>query len=335
MINDLPSKDKFDSYVKLGLLKTQSHPELPLTIYRYSIFTNYDRLWNIVTLQARGIVMDEKGRCVIRCIRKFFNEDEPHALCEKPNAKAVTYYDKLDGSLIQVANDSEYGLIITSSCSFTSKHVGWAKKILERDGITKDDFRSGYSYIFELIHPENRIVVDYKGKECLVLIAVIENSTGLELKFDHESLKKFQKVDVIRDIEKHMDRNDVEGVVAKTGSHRYKMKTGEYVRLHRLMTDFTTKRVWEAMKEGSTLEFENMPEEFNLWLKTTIGGIKTAYDTIEQEILNAHEVSKHLTPKELGLSDVPYKGILFRIRSGQDYSEAIWKEIKPKGEIYE
>lgn len=328
---NIPSKSKLDEYVKMGLVRSQTHPTLPLTIYVYSELTSYERLWNNVTLNCRGLVVDDKDRCIVRCLPKFFNEDEPHALCELPYQHKPTVFDKLDGSLIQIVNDREYGLIITSKGSFNSDQSNWAKEIVN-EKYTVSDFETNKTYIFELIHPKNRIVLDYKGERKLYLIAVKHTETGSEFDIYSDKFNKFNKVSIVKDKEKHMSEL-VEGVVVKTKDHRFKVKTGEYVRLHRIVTDFTPKRVWEALKDDTSLEFENMPEEFEKWLNDTVTELKDNYATIENKAIQEYELTKHLTDKELGLTNnLKYKGLIFMIRNGKNPTQTIWKMIKPKKE---
>lgn len=330
-MSDIPSKSKLDEYVKMGLVRSQTHPTLPLTIYVYAETASFEKLWNSVTMLCRGLVVDDKGRCVVRCLPKFFNEDEQHALCDMPKGVKPIIFDKLDGSLIQVANDKEYGLIVTSKGSFTSDQAKWAQYIISKS-YTPDDFEAGKTYIFELIHPENRIVLDYGKTEALYLLAVKDTASGVEFDIHTNRFDKFLKVDIIPNLEAHMSQL-VEGVVVKTGEHRYKVKTGEYLRLHRIVTEFTPKRVWEALRDGDSLEFKNMPEEFDTWLKDTITELQSAFDALHSSAYSEYERTKDMTPKELGLSnDVELKGMVFMIRSNKDIAPAIWKMVKPKKE---
>ncbi len=334
MTNMLPSKEKFDAYQKIGLVERREHPSLPLYIYTYSILTNYERLWNRVTQQARGIVFDDKGECIVRCIPKFFNEDEPHALCEIPKGVEPTIYNKLDGSLIQVVNHPLYGLVVTSKGSFVSDHAKWAKQIIT-EMCDKEEygwFEEDKTYIFELIHPENRIVLDYGDTKTLYLLAVINIKTGLEFDIHSDRFEKFNRVEIITNLSEHME-NMVEGVVVKTGEHRYKLKTGEYLRLHRIVTDFTEKRIWEALSEGQELELNNMPEEFDKWYKETTAKLYTKYSLIKNEILKEFNEAKDLSDKELGLSDgFKHKGFIYLLRHDKDIDKPLWKLVKPKQE---
>jgi RNA ligase len=190
------------------------------------------------------------------------------------------------------------------------------------------------TYVFELIHPENRIVLDYGDRRGLVLLAVIETGTGRERNIYGPDFEAFNRVDrldpsALEDIARLGDDRLVEGVVANFAGHRVKIKTDEYVRLHRIVTNFTPKRVWEALSGGDSLEFENMPEEFQAWLDDTIKGFRDEFDAIRNEIDIEFERASTLTDKELGLSDgYRYRSQIFMLRRGKDVEPAIWKLIR-------
>jgi len=329
-MSSIPFKSKLDEYAKLGLVRSQTHPELPLTIYVYTEFTTHERLWNSVTRACRGLVVDDKDRCIVRCLPKFFNEGEEGAMIGLDPTLESVAYNKLDGSLIQVVNDKEYGLVVTSKGSFASDQAKWAMEIIA-EKYKLEDFDQDKTYIFELIHPENRIVLDYEGTRDLFLLAVVETHSGKE--FDiYGGFGKFPKTMLVPDPERYM-QDLVEGVVIKTGTHRYKIKTGEYLRLHRIVTDFTPKRVWEALMNGDSLEFENMPEEFEDWLRMTTAEFKDKFKAIEEAVLVENGLTEALTDKELGLAkNVKYKSYLFMIRKGIDPSQSIWRSLKPRKE---
>ena len=84
------------------------------------------------------------------------------------------FIPKFDGSLIIV---SEGGKYIATRGSFESEQAEMAKKIIKEKGYS---FNKHLTYLFELIHPNNRIVVDYGDSIKLVLLGVIETSNGTE-----------------------------------------------------------------------------------------------------------------------------------------------------------
>lgn len=345
--NTPPQKPKLDEYVKLGLVRSATviRNDKRLSIYVYTEFTQFERLWNSVTRACRGLVVDEDSRVVVRCLPKFFNADEPEALLEKPRVidpNTLVVQDKLDGSLIQVANDPEYGLVITSKGSFTSDQAKWAQQIIdEQYPVTDTYFEPGLTYIFELIHPDNRIVIDYGGRRELVLLAVVENATGKERDIYAARFALFNRVSALNrayaiepDINFLNDERLVEGIVVNFGGYRVKVKTDEYLRLHRIVTDFTPKRVWEALSNGDSLEFENMPEEFQAWLDETRDQLLAEFAALEDAIQAEVDTAVPLSDKQLGLADgYQYKGFIFMLRNGKDIKPGMWKLLKPKKEV--
>jgi len=333
-MSTIPTKAKLDKYAELGLVRSQTHDTLPLTIYVYTEFTTFERLWNNVTLQARGLVIDEKDRCVVRCLPKFFNLEEPKPYNDPFYGQEympplVGIYDKLDGSLIQVVNDEEYGLVVTSKGSFNSDQANWATEIIEENSY---QFDKGFTYIFELIHPDNRIVVNYSNEKKLVLLAKIHTEKGKEFPIDYEP--GFNIVNKMEHDEylEHMKKNNVEGVILQTVcGTRVKAKTEEYVRLHRIVTNYSEKTIWEMLKEGEEEMPQDMPEEFEEWYKETKYTIETMFGDIECLAKSEHRQTEQMTDKEIGLhKGLKYKNLVFMMRNGKDYKQAIWKMVKPK-----
>jgi RNA ligase len=88
-------------------------------------------------------------------------------------------YDKLDGSLgiLYFYDDKPY---IATRGSFTSEQAERANKIFQKK-YSHLHFNKEHTYLFEIIYPENRIVVDYGAKEDLILLAVLDTETGKDL----------------------------------------------------------------------------------------------------------------------------------------------------------
>ena len=89
--------ETLERYHKDGLLHKQTHPTLDLTIWNYSPKVQYERLWDEITLQCRGLVTNSKGVIVARPFKKFFNYEE-YRPEDIPNEDYVVY-EKMDGSL--------------------------------------------------------------------------------------------------------------------------------------------------------------------------------------------------------------------------------------------
>jgi len=89
--------DKLEKYVTDGLIDVNKHPSEDLYIYNYTRKTQYESLWDEVTLQCRGLVLDGTGEIVAKALDKFFNiEEEPNLSWE---CEHVWVQEKMDGSL--------------------------------------------------------------------------------------------------------------------------------------------------------------------------------------------------------------------------------------------
>ena len=334
----LPTKSIFDDYVKKGLVRSQTYKDM--TIYQYTEFTQFESLWNNCTLNARGIVFDDDGVLVQRCIPKFFNHDEPDGIkVEKFMLKEQlpVVQEKLDGSLIKITKDEKHGLVITSKASFESDQAKMAKEIVEENNY---NFKEGWTYHFELIHPDNQIVLNYGDERKLVLLAIIDNKTGKDIDIYSDDLR-FEKPKLY-DYETLLDVNVLnkdglhEGVVVNYGSYRLKYKTDEYIRLHRIVTEFSAKRVWEALSNGQRIDRMNIPEEFIKWLDETEKELLQKHDELLNKINQAVTETQDMTNKGIALYDdeaiKEMREYIFAVRSGKDVEAKIWKAIKPKGD---
>ena len=334
----LPTKATFDDYVKKGLVRSQTHKDM--TIYQYTEFTQFESLWNNCTLNARGIMFDDDGVLVQRCIPKFFNHDEPDGIKVERLVRVEqlpVIQEKLDGSLIKITKDQKHGLVITSKASFESDQAKMAKEIVEESNY---DFDEGWTYHFELIHPYNQIVLSYGDERKLVLLAIIDNRTGKDIDIYSDDLKfekpKLYSYETLLDVNTLNKDGLHEGVVVNYGSYRLKYKTDEYIRLHRIVTEFTPKRVWEALSSGQRIDRMNIPEEFIKWLDETERKLLLEYNELFDKINQALADTVNTTNKEIALSDdetiKEVREYIFAVRSEKDVKAKVWKAIKPKGD---
>lgn len=268
-----------DSYRKRALIYVQRHPELNLRILNYSAACSWEKAWDEVTLCCRGLVVDGEGFVVARCLPKFFNYSELVNANYKIPKLPFQIFTKMDGSYIQLFWYKNQW-VVSSRGSFTSDHAGWAWEILESKKQNFPDYLDyldkSNTYIFELLHPENRIVVDYKGAKDLILLAIINNETGVEVNTIFDVYDKtyygFTKVKCFDGIEDYTNLkipDDEEGFVVRfSDGFRMKIKGDEYCRLHKVMTNMTSKDVWTAYCDGMTFEqfIEPLPDELFDWV---------------------------------------------------------------------
>jgi RNA ligase len=321
-----------------GKLMKQTHPKYPLSIYKYTVDTQFGKLWDEVTLRCRGLVLDEQGNAYSNPIPKFFNIEElqPDQIPNLP----YEISDKVDGSCIEVFYYNGRMIVCTLG-SFMSDQAILAESMLKGQYCNLlRNFIMGQTYIFELVAPENRIVLDYGAERKLVLITVRDNET------DEESLPDigFPLVDIYdKSIEelliekKRPDFTNKEGcVILFENGYRIKVKYEEYFRLHKLMTGVNEKFVWEFLKEGKPLPLENVPDEFFQYVTGVKTDLETQYYAIERKAQKAFiEVNNpNFTRKQFALmalseySDVA--SLLFKMLENKAYDQLIWKMVEPK-----
>lgn len=326
------------SHVASGIVRSADHPTLPLTIYNYSERCQYDRLWDDVALQCRGLVMcgDE---IVARPFRKFFNDTE-HADGEIPWHLPCEATEKLDGSLL-IAFKFRGGWNAATRGSFTSEQAVEGGKILTQQDIIPQ-LDPAVTYLWEVIYPGNRIVVDYGARRECVLLAMIETATGHEVPLENAP----RGVPVVRRLPptaNHRDlrsiiRDDEEGYVLRfDNGFRIKVKGARYMELHRAISGISSRMVWEYLSQGKPLDevLSIVPDEFASWAKAEAATLRTAYELLLSRAMTARDfVLTMPTRKEQALSILAnfrdVSGAAFTMLDGKDPSVALWKMVYPE-----
>lgn len=339
-------KGKILDLVDEGYLIMNKHPEKDLFILNYSKTTQFEKYWNEYTLMCRGLVVDVDFNVVARPFSKFFNLEE-HNKSDIPKDLPFEAFEKMDGSLgILFCYENEW--IFASRGSFESDQAVWGTNTLNEwfDGDLHwlDD---SSTYVFEIIYPENRIVVDYGDTKDLVLLGVINTETGEEL--SHRDMVDIynlhftvvKKYDVSTDVTKlrDLEEDNREGFVVRySNGFRVKVKFAEYCRLHRILTNVSSKSIWETLKNGDGLDdiVDAVPDEFFNWVKETKRGFLEEYNRIERDALKEFHriyiIENRTLKKDFAMiaKDHKLSGLLFNLYDGRtDYSDKIWKMLKP------
>lgn len=335
-------KSDLQKYIDDKYISVQKHPTEDLYIYNYTQKAQFDRVWTPETMNCRGLIMDGNDKVIARPFSKFFNLEEAIGQGEDLPLENFSVQEKYDGSLgiLYWVNDQPF---LATRGSFISDQSKEGTKILnDRYSFYFPKLNRNFTYLFEIIYPENRIVVDYGGRRDLVLLAVIETETGIEQPLDKNFLGfTFAGfVDGVEDYHKLAERAEAnkEGFVIRfANGKRYKVKFEEYVRLHRLITGVNARRIWDLLRNDQPLDelLERVPDEFFKWVKDTKEGLERDYQRWFDVAMRVYsEVMEIETRKDQALHLQKYdcKDIVFRMLDGKEYSEIIWKRLKPAHE---
>jgi RNA ligase len=245
----------------------------------------HENKWDAVTSKCRGIIVNrDTGEIVARPFEKFHNYGSTTSVGESraiPIGQPVVW-EKMDGFMC-----TQYRWLgidyIASKGSFHSVHAKWAtSQIRKMLGFCIPNLPDNKTLVFEGLHRDLRIVIDYKERQELVLLAVIDNETGVE--YSPESLESVARelgfnTPLNYNLTLEQAREYSLGECGKCSEEGYvltwyrdgvppfrlKMKFIEYLRLHRMVTGVSPKRIWEVLATEQTAELKKYLSQSTPW----------------------------------------------------------------------
>lgn len=260
--------------IMTGFVRRQYHPSEPLAILNYTEQAMFKKVWNEVTSTCRGLIYNiETLEIVARPFSKFFNYGETGAIF--PMDAPVVATDKQDGSLGILYPLPSGGWAIATRGSFTSDQAIHGTMLLKREyGGWAPTGRPGITYLFEIIYPFNRIVLDYGELDALVLLGAVDIETGQSYGPDGAYSWTGPRTQILpyptlEAALKAVPRPNAEGMVihfTETDT-RVKIKQDDYVALHRIITGTNARVVWEYMAVNACKDRIKKPQHWGSYLK--------------------------------------------------------------------
>ena len=334
-----------NQYIEQSLIVANKHPEYDIWILNYSPKAQSKKFWDDYTMSCRGMVIDAEGNILARPFQKFKNFEE-HDPSEIDMSIPFVIYEKMDGSLIIVFYyEPKMEWIVASRGSFISEQSIEAKKIL---GLKNEKLQKDCTYLFEVLYPENRIVVNYGDRRELILLSRVQTSTGneifhVDLVRLYSNLFTIVKLYDIKGIKKLSDLKELEEdnregfVIRFANGFRVKVKFSEYVRLHGILTNVSNLTVWEHLRDNYEFDelLDRVPDEFYSWLNKTVVKIQADFNDIERlallefiRIYHVNEITERAKFAEQA-KESKYCSILFRLYDRRSYANIIWKQVRP------
>ena len=339
------------------LINIQRHPDYPLLIFNYTPQCQFSAAWDEYTLMCRGLITNLDGDIVARPFPKFFNFHE-HANPILPAInwrQGFTATEKMDGSLgILFRVDSR--LHLATRGSFISKQSREGMSIFRDKGYDRFDYDPAWTYLFEIIYPQNRIVLDYGERRDLILLDVIHNDGNHSHSYDslteiagaigcpvvgRIALESASEPAFLEFIKNSVPNS--EGIVVRFDDGlRVKVKYEEYCRLHKLLTGVNARRIWECLKDGNGLEdlLDDVPDEFYAWVKSIVNEINAAFDKTRADARAIFDGTRQrlgeASRKEYAAEFTRHgelSSVLFNMLDGRDPSSIIWTMIRPEASL--
>lgn len=372
LLTDIFSTDDFltlRSYLNDGYVTERHHSRLPYVIYNYTAkmgFLSEDK-WDFVGKSCRGLIINKtNNEIVARPWLKFFSWTPQYSWTDDAPIEVT---EKIDGSLGILYPDPSQpsGFAVATRGSFTSKQAIHATaRYQETHRLFRP--RPNFTYLFEIVYPENKIVVNYGRDDNLYLLGFVNNITGEYFSPKHPSIDiprtrvfSFEKYgDFVKNFE---HQNYGEGVVIRNLSNNkmMKWKRDEYVRLHRLLFGLNAAVVWENWKATCdslssesvnelTSWIENFDADVRDWIQNKIALISTNFNNISDQVYEDYDriittmgedgycdglgdkVTRKAFAEYAVRSDYPHLLFMLWDDDKDRMRECIWKMVKPSGE---
>jgi RNA ligase len=369
--NPVPPLSAFMEALAAKRIKASYHPTEPFVTFKYERDTQFASDWDDVTMASRGIIFNkETGEVVARPFAKFFNYNEPTVPRDKLYGR-VSVTDKLDGSLGIGYEDSEGRLNIATSGSFTSDHAEYATKIYQERYEGKWDRNPKLTYMWEIIYPKNRVVVDYGDENDLFLIGAVNKKTGRSVpmgditEWKGRRAEEYKNFSSLESVLNSPERENKEGFIVHyvDTDTRVKYKHAEYLKNHRVSTGVTSKTIWRMMRDAEPVDRnnpeagdsvsewkKNIPEEFLSFIGEREDKIKSDMAVELDRLKTAHAEYKASLPEGYSRKDFVArlnanpaydradKGYIISqevrgyVSTSGPKSHALWDRIKPDNE---
>lgn len=344
-IEDLLDMSELDAMVKDGRITKRHHDDLPLTILNYTNRAQFANEWTNAERVCRGLIVTHWGEVIARGMPKFFNYGDQHGPVFDP--QDVGYMTvKEDGSLgIGWTYAGEIG--IATRGSFHSDQAKKATAMMTPDNeysihIAADQ---GETALFEIVYPDNRIVLEYGDREENIPIGWVHNRNG---EFDPK-MTRGCKVAAVETLLQTKIADDAEGyVVTVIGKGSFKLKGETYLNLHKLMFGLTEKAIWEmlqshnvAEREAYVRQFPPITQQWVLRKMTYFRNMHAGYVSDTNFVRQfMHDAIPGASRKEQALwLKYNYPDALNRVFSQLDGGDErlyrdVWKKIKPAHKPY-
>lgn len=367
---DLIDPEKLDKAIAAKHVKCSLHNTEPLAILNYTQSCTWERAWTETTRLCRGLIYrTDTMEIVARPFAKFFNYGEPEASAVDLFAPVVVT-DKMDGSLGILYREPNSGLwSIATRGAFHSEQAEHATELYRRKYAGKWEPTDGFTYLFEVIYPANRIVLHYEFDD-LVCLGAICHITGLSadsplwpwgqpLYFEHRCLADALRAPL---------RPNAEGLVVYfplTGE-RVKIKQADYMALHRVITGTTVRRLWtflavnackqhidkpkfwasklridpaeaaEVLAAGDDWQekmLAGVPDEFFGWCREQIAWIVREVELVRGEVCNDGALAEARTldrkSAALRVASRPHRAAIFNALDGKEIDTYCWRIAQP------
>lgn len=294
-----------------------------------------------LTKQCRGLIvdMDDNWKIVAYSYDRFFNVGEGHAA--EIDWKTAKVYEKLDGSLITMYHyDGKWRVSTRGNPGAAGPVYGTEGKTFadlfwqafEASGYELPTVNNQWCFMFELMTPENRIVVhhtDYRvvlhGARNRVTLDELDPEV-IAAKYGWECVKTYDasSIEEIQQLAKGLKGHETEGFVVRDANfNRVKIKLESYVHLHHLRSTLSPKNMLGLVMTNEGSEFLSYFPEY----KEDYDLLEDKFLTLCREVDSVYAKFKNIEDQKefaLAVKDHPLSAAMFSTRAGKVENPEAW-----------
>ena len=239
---------------------------------------------NEIVKESRGIILqqNEDGKFIPVCVPffKFMNAEEPNSDLNKIDWKTASVQEKVDGSLMKVWYDKKnYKWMVSTNGTIDAfkaplgiggfeTYGDLFKKATVFNSLTFFTciLNENYTYMFELVSPYNRVVIEYNSIEIYFLgyrdnvtlkEYMPENYPALSYHYPIPERYELHTYEDVKNLANILPWSQEGFVICDANFNRVKVKSPEYVKAHFIRNNnvVTDEKLIEIILENEIDEF--------------------------------------------------------------------------------
>lgn len=248
--------DVLNRYVENSTMCYEQHPSGQLSLYGYysDHVTKQAAIWDETSKHCRGLILDEQGIIVERPFSKFWTFkqylSESMVLLSENQIFRIPkgefrLLEKIDGTMVTLywINNKPY---LATQRSFTNAKAIEATKLLyEKYSNLFSKLNRRYTYVFEAVYPETKVLIDYGDTRELYLIGVIDKRSGISLELPdigfplcRDFTSEYGYVSSLNDLKEINLLNHEGFVIYYKNGDMIKLKFPWYQQAHKILDSF-------------------------------------------------------------------------------------------------
>jgi len=313
-------------------------------VYTLLVYSQYDSDFNVpIVRECRGVIFrnDQDFRPVCVPFFKFGNYGEGY--CPDIDWESARVQEKVDGSIIKCWHDDGWHVSTNGMIDARRAHLNddtdrsyqeLFDEAAKKSGLSFDKLDPDCTYLFELIGPDNRVIVPYPESK-LIHLGTRNNKTLREFDVDIGIAKPkqypFRSVDECVTAAKALPFNEEGYVVVDKYWNRVKIKSPAYVAAHHLRNNgvVTAARIVDFLLTGEAVEFLTYFPEYTEEVERVQNTIRTIIGELASRVAELSQRTFE-NQKEFALlvKDDPFSAYFFEWRKNQTPPE-VWLKKSP------